>query len=292
MYKLRGLLQAHPWMPAPVFLGAGAIYVIALLGRVHPGTLFLSALIWAACAFLSGRFLRFKVQWPRLGSLHRTQYSAVWDALSTTAGSAAQAAAGSSDERELRATGEEVARRIAQAVSLQPCEDVLEIGCGVGRIGWAMAPRSRTWTGCDISANMIAHSRRRLSEFGNIQLVHLQRCDLSQIADASVDVVYCTNALPHMDQNERYQYVQDAYRVLRPQGRLYIDTIALDSPEGWTMVQNNLAQVKAKLKPPPYIPTPSTPDELLAYFAKAGFAKPRSEVRDSLLMVMGVKQSS
>ena len=50
MYKLRGLLQSHPWMPAPVFVGAGAIYVIALLGRVHPGALFLSALIWAACA--------------------------------------------------------------------------------------------------------------------------------------------------------------------------------------------------------------------------------------------------
>jgi cyclopropane fatty-acyl-phospholipid synthase-like methyltransferase len=289
MYKLRGLLHAYPWMPAPVFVGAGVIYVLALRGRVQPGVLFLSALVWAACAFLSGRFLRLTAQWPRLDSLHRTEYSAVWDALSTTPDTAAQAAAGYSDEKDLRATGEEVAHRIADAVGLQPSEDVLEIGCGVGRIGWAMAPRSRSWTGCDISANMVAHSRRRLAEFQNVRLVLLQRCDLAQIESSSVDVVYCTNALPHMDQNERFQYVCDAYRILRPRGRLYIDTIALDSPQGWNMVENNLAQVKARLKPPPYIPTPSTPDELLAYFIKAGFAQERSEVRDSLLMVSGVK---
>jgi SAM-dependent methyltransferase len=290
MYKLRGVLQAYPWMPAPVFVGAGVIYVLALRGRVQPGVLFLSALVWVACAFLSGRFLRIAVQWPRLASLHRTDYSAVWDALSTTPDTAARAAAGYSDEKDLRATGEEVACRIADAIGLQPSENVLEIGCGVGRIGWAMAPRSHAWTGCDISANMIAHASRRLAGLANVRFVHLQRCDLSQIADSSVDVVYCTNALAHMDQNERFQYVHDAYRILRPRGRLYIDTVALDSPQGWTMVENNLAQVKSGLKPPPYIPTPSTPDELLAYFARAGFAERRGEIRDSLLMVTGVKQ--
>jgi ubiquinone/menaquinone biosynthesis C-methylase UbiE len=137
---------------------------------------------------------------------------------------------------------------------------------------------------------MISHTRRRLAKFQNIRLVHLRRCDLDQIEEASVDVVYCTNALIHMDQKERFQYVRDAYRILRSQGRLYIDTIALDSEQGWHMVENNLAQVKAGLQSPPYIPTASTPDELIAYFVKAGFAETRYEICDSLLAVVGVKQ--
>jgi ubiquinone/menaquinone biosynthesis C-methylase UbiE len=289
MYKLRALLYSYPWMMAPVFIGSGIIYAFALRGPGRPGSLFLYAFVWAACAFACGRLLKVSFDWPRLSRLRRSDYSDVWNALSPTAKSGARAAAGLSTERDLRTSGEEVAFRIADAVSLQPTEDVLEIGCGVGRVGWAMAPRCRTWTGCDISGNMISHTRRRLAKFHNIRLIHLRRCDLDQIEEASVDVVYCTNALIHMDQKERFQYVLDAYRILRPQGRLYIDTIALDSRQGWHMVENNLAQAKAGLKSPPYIPTASTPDELVAYFAKAGFAETRYEICDSLLAVVGVK---
>ena len=55
------------------------------------------------------------------------------------------------------------------------------------------------------------------------------------------------------------------------------------------MIENNLAQVEAGHKSPPYIPTASTPDELVAYFAKAGFVETRYEIYDSLLAVVGVK---
>ena len=290
MYKLRALLHSYPWMMAPVFVGSGAIYVLALRGLDQRGSLFLWALAWASCAFVCGRVLRISGAWPRLTRLRRSDYSAVWNALSPTAESAARAVSGFSKERDLQATGEEIALRIAHGVSLQPSEDVLEIACGIGRIGWAMAPRCRTWTGCDISENMISHARRRLAEFQNVRLVHLPLCRLDSIATASVDIVYCTNALIHMDQKERFQYVLDAYRILRPQGRLYFDTIALDSQEGWQMVENNLAQVEAGLKSPPYVPNASTPDELVAYFVKAGFADTRYEIRDSLLAVVGVKK--
>ena len=76
----------------------------------------------------------------------------------------------------------------------------------------------------------------------------------------------------------------EAHRVLRPSGRLYIDTIALDSPEGWHMLSNNLEQPKNGLEVP-YIPIPSTADELIAYFPNAGLEDIRVEQCDSLLMV-------
>ena len=118
--------------------------------------------------------------------------------------------------------------------------------------------------------------------------MHLSALGLRDVEDASIDVAYCTNALPHFDQVERWLYVRDAYRVVRPDGRFCIDTIALDTPDGWSMITNNLIQ-RAQGVNPPYTPIPSTPDEFFAYCDKAGFSNRRLEYRESLIAVIGLK---
>jgi ubiquinone/menaquinone biosynthesis C-methylase UbiE len=135
---------------------------------------------------------------------------------------------------------------------------------------------------------MLSHARKRLAGLSNVRLIHLDQANLSGVSDMSVDVVYCTNVLPHLDQMERWQYVLEAHRVLRPLGRLYIDTIAMDSPDGWHMLSNNLKQRRIGIEVP-YVPIPSTADELIAYFSNAGFEALRTEQRDSLLIVAAVK---
>jgi len=138
---------------------------------------------------------------------------------------------------------------------------------------------------------MLSHARKRLAGLSNVRLTHLDQANLNRVSDMTVDVVYCTNVLPHLDQMERWQYVLEAHRVLRPSGRLYIDTIALDSPEGWHMLSNNLEQRRNGLEAP-YIPLPSTADELIAYCRNAGFEAIRTEQRYSLLIVAAVKDPS
>jgi len=243
------------------------------------------------CAFVWGYSTRFIREWPRLRQLRRSQYSAVWDSLSLTPETAANAATGLTREPRLQSSGKEVADRVAGFISLEASDDVLEVGCGIGRVGWAIAPRCRSWIGCDISENMLSHAHKRLAGLSNVRLTHLDQANLSGVSDMSVDVVYCTNVLPHLDQMERWQYVLEAHRVLRPLGRLYIDTIALDSPEGWHMLSNNLEQRRTGLEVP-YAPIPSTADELIAYFRMAGFEALRTEQRDSLLIVAAVKTAS
>ena len=174
-------------------------------------------------------------------------------------------------------------------MGLNTNDDVLEIGSGVGRIGLAIAPRCRTWTAADRSQNMLSHARARLDGVPNAKFVHLKDGGLRGIADASIDVVYCTNVLPHLDAVERWRYVQDAHRVLRPGGRLYIDTVLLDSPEGWTMMDNNLRQRLNGMEPP-YAPTPSTAEELQAYYTRANFVSIRVEQTESLLIVTGQRR--
>ena len=286
--RLRDSFRSRPWLPAAAFACTLAVFVVALESDSSK-VLTLFALVGClGCAFVWGYSTHVIREWPRLRQLRRSQYSAVWDSLSPTPEIAANAATRISSELMLQSSGKQVADRIAGFISLKPSDDVLEVGCGIGRVGWAIAPRCRSWIGCDISENMLSHARKRLAGLSNVRLTHLDQADLSEISDMTIDVVYCTNVLPHLDQMERWQYVLEAHRVLRPSGRLYIDTIALDSPEGWHMLSNNLGQRRNGVEAP-YIPIPSTADELMAYFRNAGLKAIRTEQRDSLLMIAAVK---
>ena len=290
-FRFRDSFLSRPWIPAAAFACALAVFVAAFGSNVSKVLTLLALAGCLGCAFVWGYSTHLIREWPRLRQLRRSQYSAVWDSLSPTFETAVYMATGISRELSLQSSGKEVADRVAGFISLKASEDVLEVGCGVGRIGWAIAPRCCSWIGCDISENMLSHAHKRLAGLSNVRLVHLDEADLSGISDMSVDVVYCTNVLPHLDQMERWQYVLEAHRVLRPLGRLYIDTIALDSPEGWRMLSNNLEQRRTGLDVP-YVPIPSTADELIAYFRKAGFEALRTEQRDSLLIVAAVKATS
>ncbi len=286
--KLRYCVRAYPWSPTAVFLCACIALCVSLIAKAPLIVSIFCIVVCIASSFAYGYAVRMRKEWPRLHELRRAQYSAVWDAMSLTPQSAEKSAAGMTGEEALRQSGMQVAGRIAEIISLTHADDVLEIACGVGRIGWAIAPRSQSWTGCDISEKMLARARQRLSELSKTRFVQLPESGLRPIPDSSVDVVYCTNALPHFDQTERWQYVNEAFRVLRPSGRLYIDTVALDSSEGWAMVGNNLVQRKQGLEPP-YVPLPSTPDELIAYFTQADFTDIQVTHLDSLLIVSGIK---
>jgi SAM-dependent methyltransferase len=135
---------------------------------------------------------------------------------------------------------------------------------------------------------MLKYAQERLSAFNNVRFVQLSGAQLAGVADGSIHVVYCTNMLPHLDEMERWQYVREAYRVLRDGGRLYLDSIALESPAGWAMLTNNLEQRRFGTEPP-YMPLPSTGEELAAYCRQAGFDAVRVENHDSLLIVTGTK---
>ena len=47
------------------------------------------------------------------------------------------------------------------------------------------------------------------------------------------DLVYCRLSSMHLDQWDRYSYVVEGFRILRPGGRLFIDNVNLCSDEGW-----------------------------------------------------------
>lgn len=104
---------------------------------------------------------------------------------------------------------------------LGPDRDVLEIGCGIGRIQAALAPRVRSSHGIDISGRMIAVARRRCAGLPNVRLSRCSGRDLAGFAGESFDLVLAADSFPYIYQGGRdlvSAHFDEITRVLRPAG--------------------------------------------------------------------------
>jgi ubiquinone/menaquinone biosynthesis C-methylase UbiE len=286
------LIRRHGWLPGAATIVSAAALALCfakdaglLLLSGAGAALTLSSYVWG----YSARVLESKL-WAPLYDLRRRQYADVWNSLAASPSDAKQAAAGRSDEGELQQSAREHLENV-QLVPIGAQDDVLEIGCGVGRIGLAIAPSCRTWTGADISGNMLNCASERLRSLSNVRLVQLDGDGLRGFGDNSFNVVYSTNVFAHLDEIDRWRYVEEAFRVLRPGGRIYIDNIDIESDAGWAMFANDAKRYQSS-ELPPYAPRFSTTAELSAYVTRAGFEQVQSHQRPPLVIVTGVKASA
>src|SRR5437773_10586656 len=217
----------------------------------------------------------------------RSEYKKVWSGLSTTLDEAKRHVIGVTDEAALRSTGEETLGFLQQSVGIRKDDVVLEIGCGIGRVGRFVAPLCRKWIGCDVASNMLSLAAERLRDLPNVELREISGYDLSGVADASVDVVYCTVVFMHLEPWDRYNYILDAFRVLRPTGRIYVDNINLCSDGGWKVFETHRAWLPANR--PLHITQYSTAQEIETYLKRAGFCDVQVRTDDDWVRASGVK---
>jgi SAM-dependent methyltransferase len=173
-----------------------------------------------------------------------------------------------------RITGRFTAAQVATALELAPTDRILELGCGVGRIGRELAPHCTHWIGVDISENMIAHARERLGHLGNTEFHQLERTSLEAVADASLTKAYSVAVLCHMDKEDLYLYLQELHRTVRPGGLIYVETWNLAHPIGWKRWEYEVThwrRADQKQRKDVARNQFCTPDEFQLYVHHAGF---------------------
>ena len=98
--------------------------------------------------------------------------------------------------------------------------DVLDFGCGIGRVARAMAERGANVIGLDVSPAMIAEARKR---GGAPRYVTGNGDGLDGIANASVDLMLAADSFPYLVACGLLdRHIAEAARVLRPGGSLIV----------------------------------------------------------------------
>lgn len=103
--------------------------------------------------------------------------------------------------------------------------DLLDFGCGIGRVAIALAPRARSVLGLDLSEAMVAEARRRGAGMDKLSFVVGNGRDLAPVADGGIDLMIAVDSFPFLfagggDLIDRH--LDEAARVLRPGGDLHV----------------------------------------------------------------------
>jgi ubiquinone/menaquinone biosynthesis C-methylase UbiE len=218
----------------------------------------------------------------------RSNYKKVWEAQSRDVDVAALAVAGHTDEATLELTARGTIDMLKSTVGIGANDVILEIGCGIGRVGLPLSRECLHWVGTDISSGMLRHAAARLASRPNTTLVELSTVGLQEFPADSFDLVYCTIVFMHLLEWDRFRYVEEAFRILRPGGRCYVDNFTVDTETGWRIFMESYGYPIDRR--PAHISMSSSREELRTYLARAGFEDVRvHDLPNGLIAATGRK---
>jgi SAM-dependent methyltransferase len=128
---------------------------------------------------------------------------------------------GAPDVERFWADGERILDVLLSAAGaeLHAGDEVVDVGCGLGRLSRAVAGRVAKVRAIDISPQMLAQAREHNAHVENIEWILGDGTSLHPIADASADAITSHVVFQHIpDPQVTLGYVRDMGRVLRPGG--------------------------------------------------------------------------
>jgi SAM-dependent methyltransferase len=193
------------------------------------------------------------------------RYRDLWDSLASTIDSARYFCDGSSSEADLNERGVALVQRIAEAIDVQGQHTVLEIGCGVARLGLPMAKRCAAWHGCDVSPRMLALAANRTSRCSNVTLTLLDHTSLSIYDDGTFDRAYTIGLFCHLHKEDVFRYLCEVRRVLKPGGVFCCGMWNLCAEHGWRLWMDYIQKDDGVI-----IHTWTTPEEFRQFINGSG----------------------
>lgn len=114
--------------------------------------------------------------------------------------------------------------RTAQLAGVAPGQTVVDVGCGTANLSFAVLagqPDARV-TGLDPDRDALSRAARKARRCGMSLTLVQGYADRIPAGDAALDHVVSSIALHHVDEAGRAGFARDAFRALRPGGRVTI----------------------------------------------------------------------
>jgi ubiquinone/menaquinone biosynthesis C-methylase UbiE len=127
------------------------------------------------------------------------------------------------DGARLHAATQEITAWLRREQLLAPGYDVLDLGCGIGRVAGAVAPYARWILGTEISSGMLQQARVRCAGLENVSLVFTSGMNLATLSDRVFDLVLAVDTFPYfMQAGVAECHMAEIQRVLRPGGNAVV----------------------------------------------------------------------
>jgi ubiquinone/menaquinone biosynthesis C-methylase UbiE len=158
----------------------------------------------------------------------------------------------------------------------RPGEQVLDVACGAGHLGRAIAPHVGHVSAVDLTPEMLEQGDR-LARAGGVENIAFSRGDATALPwlDGQFDLVVCRITLHQVA--DPAAVVREMVRVTRPSGRIGITDIVLDDPA--TVEENTRLE---RLRDPSHNQT-LTGDQIQRLLSDAGATVVTSTTRDNPL---------
>jgi 2-polyprenyl-6-hydroxyphenyl methylase/3-demethylubiquinone-9 3-methyltransferase len=102
---------------------------------------------------------------------------------------------------------------------INPKDQVLELGCGYGRVIFSISRKASKVTGIDISLPSLKLAWLRLSHFPNVALLNMNATEMG-FRDGAFDMVFCIQNGISAFQVEPKKLIRESIRVTRPGGKI------------------------------------------------------------------------
>jgi SAM-dependent methyltransferase len=132
---------------------------------------------------------------------------------------------------------------ILKHVGLRNGMDVVDLGCGSGRLPHALGKDCTiNYTGIDIIAELLDYARTKSPPHYRFIL---NRTYSLPVPDASADMATAFSVFTHLFPEETYLYLEDMRRILRPGGRVVFSFLDFAEDYHWTTFEEAVANKRA-----------------------------------------------
>lgn len=132
-----------------------------------------------------------------------------------------------------------IVKELKYYVDIYPDDDVLEIGCGYGRLMISIADHVHSITGVDLHEAPLKRARELLRLKRNAKVILNDGMSLP-FEDGTFSLVFSSSSFQHMPRSIVRNYLIETARVLKSGGRACIQMLA--APAGRTRIDPSLIQ--------------------------------------------------